>query len=37
VPHVLGVAAFELGDPVRFGVLVKSNDAAQHVTMITWA
>lgn len=35
VPHVLGVAALELGDPVGFRVLVKSNDAGQHVTMIT--
>ena len=29
--HMLGVPAGELGDPVPFGVLVKSGDGLLHV------
>jgi hypothetical protein len=33
VPHVLRVAAFKFGDPVFFGVLVKTNDAFLHAPL----
>ena len=28
--HMLSVAAFQLGDPVLFGILVETDDASMH-------